>query len=169
MLKAESPYGQGEGPENGNDAPWKAESTTSTSVATLPATFHDPHLLRADRFVADREPDFTFRTDWIDFPAGPADSDLDASFTTVGNSLNDHIYDISDPSKLDEPFCSLFLRFTGFIKMALFPRSRFESTAVCSCNDSASRLRQGQRAGSPRPEPREQAGIPAFSVQEARL
>ncbi len=86
-------------------------------LAKLEVTFHDNHLLRAARFVAGRKPDFTFRTDWIDFPAGPHDSDRDANFETVGDFLNDYIYDVSDRAKLDEPFGSLFLRFTGLLKI----------------------------------------------------
>ena len=64
----------------------------------LQAAFHDAHLLHAQRYVADREPDFTFRTDWIDFPAGPENSRLDVDFSTVGGFLDDYIYDVSDPS-----------------------------------------------------------------------
>lgn len=88
-------------------------------VARFQGAFYDSHLLRARRLIEDRAPDFTFRTDWIDFPAGPMDSDRDANFQTVGDFLNDYIYDVSDPSKLDEPFGALFLRFTGFIKITL--------------------------------------------------
>ncbi len=85
----------------------------------LQAAFHDAHLLHAQRYVADREPDFTFRTAWIDFPAGPVNSRLDVDFSTVGDFLDDYIYDVSDPSQLDEPFGSLFLRFTGLVKITL--------------------------------------------------
>lgn len=81
--------------------------------------FHDAHLLRAANYVAGREPDFTFRTPWIDFPAGPDGSYRDSNFATVGDFLNDYIYDVSDPSKLAEPFGSLFLRFTGLIKIRM--------------------------------------------------
>lgn len=81
-------------------------------------------FLAAERFVQDREPDFTFRTEWIDFPAGPEDSDLDANFQTVGDFLNDYVFDVSDPAKLDEPFGSLFLRFTGFVKVTLSDETR---------------------------------------------
>ncbi len=76
-------------------------------------------LLTAERYADEREPDFTFRTPWIDFPAGPISFDLDTSFETVGDFLNDYIYDVSDPSKLDEPFRHMLLRFGGFIRVKL--------------------------------------------------
>lgn len=77
------------------------------------------HLLAAEAYVANRTPDFTFRTDWIDFPAGPVAYDLDANFNTIGDFLNDYIYDVSDPSKLDAPFGHFLLRFSGFLKVTL--------------------------------------------------
>ena len=88
-------------------------------IAAFQKTVHDPHLLRAERLLGDDEPDFTFRTDWIDFPSGPQDSRLDRDFATVGDFLDDYIYDVSDTSKLDEPFGSLLLRFSGFLKVTI--------------------------------------------------
>lgn len=76
-------------------------------------------LRSAEAFVAGRQPDFTFRTEWIDFPAGPIDSDLDAHFKTVGDFLDAYIYDVSDVSKLAEPFSHCLFRFTGFVKVTL--------------------------------------------------
>ncbi len=77
------------------------------------------HLLAVESYVAFQSPDFTFRTDWIDFPAGPLAVDLDANFATIGDFLNDYIYDVSDPSKLNEPFGHFFLRFSGYLRVAL--------------------------------------------------
>jgi len=88
-------------------------------VGRLQVLFFDNSLVRAERFLANRSPDFTFRTKWIDFPAGPVDSDLDANFDTVGDLLDDYIYDVSDQSKLDEPFGTLLLRFSGLVSVRL--------------------------------------------------
>jgi len=46
------------------------------------------HLLTAETYIADRQPDFTFRTEWIDFPAGPVAFQLDSDFATMGDFLN---------------------------------------------------------------------------------
>ncbi len=77
------------------------------------------NLLGAESFVSDLKPDFTFRTDWIDFPAGPDLDRPDDSFATVGDFLDDYIYEISDPSKLDEPFRNTLIRFTGVLNIRL--------------------------------------------------
>ncbi len=74
-------------------------------------------LILAERHAASRQPDFTFRTDWIDFPAGPIGVDRDSRFATMGDFLDDYIYDVSDPAKLDEPFGSFLLRFRGLLKV----------------------------------------------------
>ncbi len=88
-------------------------------------------LVDAERYADGRVADFTFRTDWIDFPAGPEDSDLDVNFQTIGDFFNDYIYDVSDPAKLDEPFGSLFVRFTGLIKVKISDETRIrESVAL---------------------------------------
>lgn len=77
------------------------------------------HLLSAESYVRDRTPDFTFRTDWIDFPAGPLSVDLDANFETIGDFLNDYIHDVSDPALLDTPFGHFLLRFSGFLAVRM--------------------------------------------------
>ncbi len=82
------------------------------------------HLIAAENYVSSRQPDFTFRTDWIDFPAGESDSDLDANFETMGDFFDDYVYDVSDPSKLKAPFCSFLVRFTGYLKVRLEDESR---------------------------------------------
>lgn len=84
------------------------EDTSATDLGTL---------IQAESYVADATPDFTFRTDWIDFPAGPEAVALDTSFTTMGDFLNDYIYDVSDPSKLDEPFGNFLIKFEGYLKV----------------------------------------------------
>lgn len=77
------------------------------------------NLLTVESYVRNHEPDFTFRTSWIDFPAGPIEANFDTEFDTIGDFLNDYIYDVSDPSLLDEPFDHFFLRFRGFLKVRL--------------------------------------------------
>jgi len=75
-------------------------------------------LLQAEAYADKILPDFTFRTDWIDFPAGSVNVAPDASFETLGDFLNDYITEVSDPSKLDEPFGNLLLRFRGLLKVS---------------------------------------------------
>jgi hypothetical protein len=75
------------------------------------------NLLTAEVWIGQNEPTFTFRTDWVDYPGGAPLFGMDADFETVGDFLNDHIYDISDPSKLDEPFTNLIVKFTGYIRV----------------------------------------------------
>ncbi len=77
------------------------------------------HLISAEIHADGREPDFTFRTHWIDFPAGPEPDGLDAEFATVGDFLEGNVFDVSDPAQLDLPFDHLLLRFTGFLRVAL--------------------------------------------------
>lgn len=79
------------------------------------------NLIKAENYIAQKgiDPDFTFRTDWIDFPSGPDTFRLDNEFETIGDFLDDYIYDVSDPDKLDEPFGNLLIRFRGFIKVSV--------------------------------------------------
>lgn len=81
-------------------------------------------LLGAEAYIAVREPDFTFRTPYIDFPAGPADSVLDAELGTIGGFLNDYIFEVSDPALLDEPPGSFVIRFSGLLDV------RFEHSTL---------------------------------------
>jgi len=75
-------------------------------------------LTSAENYVVDLEPDFTFRTDWIDFPAGPVPWKQDSDFATIGDFLDDYIYDVSDPELLNTPFSMNFLlRFSGYLKV----------------------------------------------------
>ena len=82
-------------------------------------------LTGAEQYAATRAPDFTFRTAWIDFPAGPAEIDpksdttRDVTFATVGDFLNDYIYDVSDPAMLAMPYGNFFIRFTGLLRVKL--------------------------------------------------
>lgn len=82
------------------------------------------HLLVAEKFVQGRIPDFTFRTQWIDFPAGPVSDVADADLLTVGDLLDGYIFDVSDPAKLNEPMSHLLLRFSGLVKVTLQDESR---------------------------------------------
>ncbi len=75
------------------------------------------NLLAAEFHVTSQTPDFTFETQWIDFPAGPLGSDLDTSFATMGDFFDDHLVNVSDPTRLDEPFGSFLLECTGFISV----------------------------------------------------
>lgn len=84
------------------------------------------NLLYVDNYVTGRTPDFTFRTPWIDFPSGPDAFREDNAFQTVGDLLDDYIYAVSDSTKLDEPFSSLYLRFTGFMKAVFSDETRLE-------------------------------------------
>ncbi len=77
------------------------------------------NLLTVERYVKRRTPDLTFRTNWIDFPAGPQGIDRDENFATLGDFLNDYIFDVSAPEILDEPFGNFLLRFKGFLKVVL--------------------------------------------------
>ena len=77
------------------------------------------NTITAESYIAGRQPDFTFRTPWIDFPAGPVGVAPDKNFVLVGDFLNDYLYDVSDPARLDEPMSHLVLRFTGFVKVVL--------------------------------------------------
>lgn len=88
------------------------------------------NLLTAENYADTVEPDFTFRTEWIDFPAGPTHSVLDDTLATVGDLLDDYLFDVSDPSKLDEPMSHLFLRFTGHVKVRLADEVRTTLTFV---------------------------------------
>lgn len=79
------------------------------------------HLVSAERYIDDNgiPPDFTFRTAWIDFPAGPVAFLRDDEIPTIGDLLDDYIYDVSDPSKLSEPFSNVVIRFRGYLKVDL--------------------------------------------------
>jgi len=96
-------------------------------MARLQIQFNNPHLVLMERLIPDREPDFTFRTDWIDFPAGPIDSGLDAEFGTLGDFFDAYIYDVSDPAKLDEPFGAFLVKFKGLLKVGLEDEIRVEN------------------------------------------
>jgi len=84
------------------------------------------HLLYVESYVAGRTADFTFRTPWIDFPSGPVPYRADSEFETVGDFLDDYIYEVSDPAKLDEPFGHLYLRFRGYMKAVFADETRLE-------------------------------------------
>ena len=88
-------------------------------IARFQRKFMVTDLIQAERFIAGIPADFTFSTPWIDFPSGPEDSRLDTEFETIRDFLDDYITDVSDPSKLDEPFSALLLRFTGLVKVTM--------------------------------------------------
>ena len=74
------------------------------------------HLVLVELSIADKTPDFTFRTHWIDFPMGEISDVADADLQTVGDFLDGYIFNVSDPSKLNEPMSHMALRFTGLVK-----------------------------------------------------
>lgn len=99
--------------------PWPGGGWVGEAFLNLPAE-SAVHLIAAENYVETSgvQPDFTFRTDWIDFPAGEQPYGLDTEFATVGDLLNDYIWDVSDPAKLDEPLSHFLLRFRGFVRVA---------------------------------------------------
>gem|GEM_PF-1680841 len=74
-------------------------------------------LTFAENYVADKTPDFTFQTDWIDYPSGPEPIGHDADYQTIGEFLAGNVRNVSDPAKLDEPFGSFLIQFSGFLKV----------------------------------------------------
>lgn len=82
------------------------------------------NLITAESYANNVEPDFTFKTAWIDFPAGPQAFARDFDLHTVGDFFNDYIYDVSDSSKLDDPMSSMFVRFHGLIRIVLADEDR---------------------------------------------
>lgn len=124
---------------------WFAEVYLNLPIpeTTPPAPPSFYHLLSAEVDVAGRTPDFTFRCDAIDFPAGPApwnpvacESDMDADLITVGDFINGPIHDISDPAMLDLPMSHLFIRFSGYFSVRLSDSS-FNQDAFPSVIDFA--------------------------------
>lgn len=84
------------------------------------------NLREAATYVVGRTPDFTFHTDWIDFPAGPVAFRRDSDFAVMGDFLDDYIENVSDPSKLDAPFGNFFLRFMGLWKISFADETRID-------------------------------------------
>ncbi len=101
-------------------------------------------LLNAEIYVADKSPDFTFRTTYIDFPAGPIDGKLDTEFATIGEFLDDYVTDVSDPSMLDEPFGNFVIRFNGLLNVQLRDSS-FEQYGLPLLVDFATQAHGGYR------------------------
>ncbi|GJM23708.1 MAG: hypothetical protein DHS20C16_01230 [Phycisphaerae bacterium] len=101
-------------------------------------------LLNAEIYIANRSPDFTFKTTYIDFPAGPSDGALDTSYATIGDFLDDYIFDVSDPSKLEEPFGSFLIRFNGLLNVQIRDSS-FEAYGLPLLIDFATQAHGGYR------------------------
>ncbi|RJP34581.1 MAG: hypothetical protein C4547_10585 [Phycisphaerales bacterium] len=80
---------------------------------------HAANLLTAEQYAAQRQPTFTFRADYIDWPMGPTATDFDTAFETMGDFLNGHVRDLSDPNALDLPFDNFLLRATGYVYIRL--------------------------------------------------
>jgi len=76
-------------------------------------------LIAAEAYADGVAPDFTFKTPWIDFPAGSQAFTRDSELDTVGDFLDDYVEDVSDPTKLDEPMSNMLIRFRGLLKIVL--------------------------------------------------
>lgn len=77
------------------------------------------NLLDAERYLANNEiePTFTFHADYLDWPAGPEPYGFDVDFETLGDFLDGHISNVSDPDALNLPFDKHFLlRAKGYFK-----------------------------------------------------
>lgn len=103
--------------------PWPGEGWLGECFLNIPDA-SAAHLIFAEHYVAKAKPDFTFSTRWIDFPGGPGSTvcedcptgmHLDSEFATVGDFLNDYIYDVSDPSQLLRPMSHMLIRFSGYL------------------------------------------------------
>ena len=129
--------------------PYPGSGWLGEAYLSLPEKAVD-NLLSVEPYVRDLEPDFTFRTTWIDFPAGPKDSVPDSDLSTIGDFLNDYVTDVSDPSKLDEPMSHFFLRFTGYVKVRLSDETRIRDfIGLPVWVDFANMGYDGYRAGTP--------------------
>lgn len=127
-------------PDEPGSGGWLAEVYLNLPVPDPPAPYH---LLFAEFDAATLAPDFTFRCDAIDFPAGPAPwmptacvTDRDSDLVTVGDFINGPIYDVSDPAKLALPMSHIFIRFSGYFGVRLSDSS-FNPAAFPSVIDFA--------------------------------
>ncbi len=76
-------------------------------------------LIAAEAYLRTHPADFTFRTAYVDFPPGPADSALDSELATIGAFLGDDISQVSDPAQLNRPMGHCVIRFAGLINVCL--------------------------------------------------
>lgn len=88
-------------------------------IARFQIEYGNPNMIWVERFLGNMTPDFTFTTNWIDFPAGKQDSDLDRNFQRIGDFLNDYLHNVSAPKMLDYPFGSFVIRFSGYLGVHL--------------------------------------------------
>lgn len=133
-------------PEEGTGG-WLAEVYLNLPIPDPPPPPDPPnpyYLLHAEADTANLSPDFTFRCDAIDFPAGPAPwmpnscaSDMDDDLLTVGDFLNGPIHDVSDPSKLNLPMSHMFIRFSGYFAVRLSDSSLVNPDAFPAAIDFA--------------------------------
>lgn len=87
-------------------------------VFLIPDQFAD-NLLTAENFAEKSTPAMTFRTDWIDYPAGPDTFRMDASFETIGDLLDDYLVDVDNPEVLDLPMTNILVKFSGYISVEI--------------------------------------------------
>lgn len=76
-------------------------------------------LISAEDYADLITPHFTFKTPWIDFPPGPDAFRTDDQFTTLADFFGTDIYDVSDPSMLNQPMSHMVVRFYGLIKITM--------------------------------------------------
>lgn len=76
-------------------------------------------LLSAEAYVAGLPPDFTFRSAYVDFPAGPVDALLDADVASIGAWLGGEITNVSDPAQLGRPIGNFLIKFHGHTDVRL--------------------------------------------------
>lgn len=78
------------------------------------------NLLTVEAYIAGLEPTFTFKTDYIDWPAGDDSYRLDDEFATLGEFLAPYAYDFSDPDAPNFSFDKHFvIRCTGWTSVQL--------------------------------------------------
>lgn len=77
------------------------------------------NLLAAEAHVSEASPTFTFRTQFIDWPAGPDAYGFDAEYGTLGDLLNDYISELSDPDALSLPMDHFLIRATSYLNVRL--------------------------------------------------
>ena len=76
-------------------------------------------LISAEDYADLITPSLTFKTEWIDFPPGPDAARPDADFKTLADFFGPDIFDVSDPSMLDQPMSHMVVRFHGLIKITI--------------------------------------------------
>jgi hypothetical protein len=77
------------------------------------------NLLTAEAYVATHSPTFTFHADDFDWPAGPNMAYPDSTFATMGDFLDGHVSDFSEPNAVNLPMANFLLRAAGEIDIRI--------------------------------------------------